>query len=349
MSVPNSPTKEISKIPIFFSQTREDSNVEINAIKSLDFNEPSLDCNEPLTICLIASGGDTVCNMISTNENTKIDIIDANPNQIYLTKLKIALMQNFSGSFIQSFLTYGCINYDEILDQMRSSHSLDLDTYHYWLGNSAFIKKGINQIGRFEQVFQSLKSDTIDVVFSHANLTQIFGENATKYSMKRSFVDHFSDVFKKYQMHYPNPKDNYFYYQILYNSYPVDGDKPLYLTNNNPIQITANFNYYHNNMLDHLLKKPNNFYHLIHLSNITDWLNPKIQSEEKWIGTLLNECGRVLKVGGKITLRRLNSDTILESYLQMDYAVNGKYHYQLKSVFDKSMFYSEVIELTKIF
>lgn len=329
--------KEISKIPIFFSQTREDPYVEINAIKTLDFNEP-------LSICLIASGGDTVCSMIMNCEDTKIDVIDANLDQIYLTKLKIALLKNFDGRFNLSFLTHGCINWREILDQLYLSHSLDSETYQYWIFNEDLIKKGVNQSGRFEQIFQSLKTNSMDLVFSYDNLTQIFGENATSYSMNRSFVDHFSDVFERYQRHYLDPKDNYFYYQILYNSYPADGDKPIYLTNNNPFCTNTKLKFNHNNMLDHLCNQPDNFYHLVHLSNITDWLYPNIQNEKKWIGTLLNECGRVLKTGGKITLRRLNSDMNLEEYLRSDY--DDKY--QLKKVFDKSMFYSEVIELTKI-
>lgn len=341
--------KEISSInttPILFAQTREDPFVEINTIKELLFKQ------KPLNICLIASAGDTLCSLIiheSKAEFAKIDAVDTNSNQIHLAKLKLALIQGFSGK-INSKILAGKKKilppknsfYVDLLDDLFNNKLIDRKTYEYWLENIALLEAGINQTGRFEKLFEICQMHHTEKYFSHDFLTSVFGENATKYSMTKTFSDHFSEVFNKYKELYANPADNYFYYQVKYGSYPINGDMPLYLTTNDIATVTYPICFYQNNMLDHLTKQNDGSYDLVHLSNITDWLAP-----DKFCD-LLDQVGRTLVTGGKATLRRLNSSTNLVDFIETVYNRSGKYKFTItKNVLDRSYFYSEVIVLTK--
>lgn len=327
--------------PIFFAQTREHSQVELDAI-----------CNKTnINICLIASGGDMLCDIASRYLSvSQIDVIDCNMNQIYLSKLKLALIQKYCGKFNIDFLTNGFKFFDKsnmlccqiMIKDLFFSNLLDSETHNYWIDNICLLEEGVNQNGRFEKLFQKLNKGPIDKYFSHQYLTKVFGENATKYSMSKSFTEHFQGILKKYQKDCPDPINNYFHYQILNNCYPKNGDLPLYLSIGEPIKINYPIIFHQDNMLDFLKKQSDSKYDLIHLSNIIDWLDPKMLCD------LLDEVGRTLIISGKATLRRLNSDTILVNFLETDYLANGKYQFKYSIGYDKSNFYSEVIVLEKI-
>ena len=357
-----SKNKISSTTPILFAQTREHAEVEIDAlnqIKSID----------PLSICLIASGGDTLCDILTNKSELKsgsIDIVDASINQINLTKLKLALIQKFDGDFCVNFLTNGFKNINpiclqenmqenieitnaqdskfyccQLLNELLDAELLNKECFEYWLTNISYLIAGVNQMGRFEILFRILKISSIEICFDHKYLTDTFGENATKYSMEKSFIEHFKDVFEKYKTLYPDPTTNYFYYQILYDCYPVAGDRPLYLSSEKPITTNFTVNYHIDHMQNHLTKQPDEKYDLLHLSNITDWLSPDI------LCGLMDDVGRVVKKNGKVTMRRLNSDTNLKKFLTTNYEYCGKYKYDIAESFDKSLFYSEVLVLTK--
>ncbi|XWV26137.1 hypothetical protein QJ857_gp0942 [Tupanvirus soda lake] len=335
----------VSNSPILFSQTREHSKVEIDALKNIV-------SQNPLAICLISSGGDTLCDIVaheSKIEISHIDVVDANINQIYLAKLKVALLKKYDGEFITEFLTNGLKKLDNHRDEclnlihnLFSEKLIDVDCYQYWLYNFNLLTSGVNQMGRFETLFRVLKLSSVNRCFNHKYLTEIFGENATKYSMNKSFVEHFEKVFDNYKQLYPDPSKNYFYYQILNDCYPTKekGDMPTYLSLNKPVVIDFDINYYLNNILDHLTKQNDSVYDLIHLSNITDWLDPKYLSE------LFNQVARTLRINGKVTVRRLNSDIVLTIFLIT--LNNNKHYFKIEEVIDKSYFYSEVLVLTKL-
>ncbi|AUL77927.3 hypothetical protein QJ856_gp0890 [Tupanvirus deep ocean] len=337
-----------SNSPILFSQTREHPKVEIDALKDII-------TQKPLSICVIASGGDTLCDIItheSKIEISNIDVVDTKLVQIFLTKLKVALLKKYDGEFITNFLTNGFKHLDQenneyecfkLLRQLNDQGFLDMDCYLYWLSNIKLLTFGVNQMGRFEILFRILKISTFERCFNHEYLTEIFGETATKYSMNKSFIEHFNKVFENYKQLYSDPSKNYFYYQTLNDCYPTkeNGDIPLYLSLDKPVVIDYDINYYLNNILDHLSTQKDSVYDLIHLSNITDWLNPTC------LGELFHQVARTLKINGKVTVRRLNSDTELKTFMNLYNKNNGKYSFRIEEAHDKSLFYSEILVLTK--
>jgi S-adenosylmethionine-diacylglycerol 3-amino-3-carboxypropyl transferase len=333
---------KINQSPIYFAQVREDPMVELNAIKEL------IPLGKPLSICLIASAGDTLCSILahpSKAEIHNIDVVDISPDQLFLTKLKLALILNYDGETVRQFLLADKMDredFDQILYEMYCNKTIDAETYKYWIKNFHLLIKGVNQSGRFELLFkEAMHSRNFDYFFSHENLTKIFGENATGYSMNKPFPEHFKGIYKTYVKLYDNSNDNYFFRQFVHDTYA--SDLPIYLKSDEPIKNDTFINYHQKSMLDHLAMASKNSYDIIHLSNITDWLNPHKFCD------LLNQVGYALKKGGKVILRRLNSDTCIEDYLKKYYSKYGIYNFSVKSgIFDKSHFYSEVIVITKI-
>ena len=352
--------EEITSTPIMFAQTREDPNVEINALKNiLELHKCNTEnYSDKLSICLIASGGDTLCSLMvdDISKNIlKIDVIDKNYHQLKLAELKLGLIQMFDGADVMLFLQnriklkdYNCKLlqkevYILILEKMLAEKIICNNVKEFWTNNLDILEKGVNQMGRFELLFKYvMEKEEFNKYFDHEFLTKVFGENATKYSMNKSFVEHFSNVLKYYRENYSNPTDNYFYYQFVNGCYDRHGDLPKYLENKSPIKINVGINFICNNLLDHLESKENSSYDFVHLSNITDWLNPNILCK------ILDELGRVLKINGRATLRRLNSDIVLSNFIINEYSTIGKYKYMLiNNIIDKSHFYSEVIIIIK--
>jgi len=341
----------VSTSQIMFAQTREDPMVEINVIENLVKNSNCID------ICLIGSGGDTVCSIIAFDkliENIgKMDIIDISFDQICLVKLKLALLQKFTGDFNMNFLTNGFQNsnsdriecYVELLDKLVACKYFNEETHQYWLNNIDMLSYGINQMGRFEILLRTAKIGGIDKCFRDKNLTEIFGKDSTKYSMSKPFAKHFTNILKTYQSSYVHPSENYFYHQMEYDCYSSvpTGDVPLYLQITQPKNIDTLINFYHMDIISHLKNQPNNCYDLIHISNIIDWI------EIEKICDLLNEIGRTLRINGKAILRRLNSDISIENIMNIFYRQNRNYSFQLETnINDRSHFYSQVVSITKI-
>ncbi|AYV85817.1 MAG: hypothetical protein Satyrvirus46_1, partial [Satyrvirus sp.] len=233
----------VSATPILFAQTREDPTVEINAINMTN-------STEKISICLISSAGDTLCSILASELKisiTKIDVIDISFDQLCLAKLKFAILRAYNGKFNTKILCQGFTNNNiNLLNDLYNHGLLDFETYMYWLKNIKILDAGVNQMGRFELVFKNLKTDSVENVFSYKNLTEIFGENATKYSMCKSFAEHFSEVLSTYKKIYPSPSMNYFYNQVVNNCYPENGDIPIYLSTTKPVSTKFPVNFYKN-------------------------------------------------------------------------------------------------------
>lgn len=340
----------VTATPIMFAQTREDPMVEINAVKSLA-------SQHPLSICLIASSGDTVCSVVahqSSAQIAKIDVVDSNFDQLCLAKLKIALLETFIKDINIKFLCSQSKKVQpslseeflrDILQVLVDRERIDTNVYDYWMGHFDILCQGVNRMGRFELLFKAVMLDEdFEKHFSHDNLTKIFGVNATKHSMNKPFAEHFANILEIYRKTYADPKENYFYHQFVNDNYSslVDADMPLYLSTKGPIKVEFPIEFYQNNMMDHLKAKADLCYDLVQLSNITDWLSPEIFCE------LLNQVGRVLRPNGKCTLRRLNSDISLEKSINEFNKNNYKYQFIMETkVFDKSHFYAEVLVISK--
>lgn len=331
---------------IMFSQVREDPMIEITAVNSIKSNT--------IRGVLIGSGGCTLLSLLTLNSPLELEIVDANPAQIYLIQLKLTVIVylgelNQILDFFQGDLSIE--KYDQITKELfrgTEFNYLSPEAIRYWQQNMNFIYAGCNQQGIFEQLFVDLIKSNFDFKsnFNRQSLIDKFGSNGVTNSINREFYDHFSEVMKKYQKLY-QPTQNYFYYQILSNRYHLN-DLPHYLTYLS--DFLANFKkhtirFHTRNLSKYLIgtehqgaetkqkrqlcDRDYNYYDFVQISNLTDWLDVKQRTE------LIDLTYKALKPNGMIIARRLNGDYILNDLL--------KEQFVLINHIDRSHFYSEVI------
>lgn len=309
-------------MPIFFSQVREDPNVELSVLNKLD--KP--DC------VIVGSGGCTLLSMLNDNIN-KIDVIDSNIEQLFLIQLKIEVICYFKNkedilNFFEGRLLKD--NYDKVLFDIK--FKLDSKCYDYWINNKEFIYNGINQNGVYELLFLDLvKSDfNFQKTFSKDNLIEKFGINAVENSNNEEFYVHFKNIFGKYLEKY-KINNNYFFHQAVMNKYNKK-NLPYYFDNiENIINNKHKINYVNMNYVD-FLNKNKNKYDLIQTSNVTDWMNQTTLNE------FIQNIKLNLKNNGFVVMRKFNGDYNLKNLLNQ----LNQFH-TIESPNDISEFYKEVI------
>ena len=178
--------EEISKHPISFFYSREDSNVEKQVLKKYLNNEKT-------DVFMICSGGEHILEMLSLGYQGHLtfDIFDVNYNQINVFKNKLTNKeQEAEGKFELLFEMFRTMYFDE-REQDRSK---------YFYHNSE----------KFDYV--------MELLFNNQNLNTIFSESATKYS-SASFSEHFKKAFLfSFQIQHQNIK-NIFHNKPLHISY----------------------------------------------------------------------------------------------------------------------------------
>jgi len=307
---------------IYFSQVREDPNVELAIINKL-FK------NQHINILMILSGGCSLFSLLNNN-NYNITCVDQNQSQLYLVYLKIAIFKYYLNDIQQILRIFQEQNNFDI---SLIKHLLSPECYNYWINNIKYIHIGLNQSGKYELLFKQLIESNYDYsLFSRNNLINIFGEIAVMYSNNISFEDHFKNIINYYQ-NYCNIDKNYYYHQIIRNKYN-ENCLPHYF--NNIIHVVNNIDnvkFVCDNFVSHLKNVQNESLHIIQTSNITDWMNIDNIIE------LFVEIKRCLTKDGVVIMRRLISDINLK-----DIIINTQMFKILGcDIVDTSYFYTEVV------
>lgn len=343
---------------IAFSQVREDPEMDLIVLESIKTqNKKAL---------MIGSGGCSVLTMLLSQDLERIDVIDANPAQIELIKLKIAALRNLT--------TKEYIDFVEGHNSLTHLEKLKHDEFYnqsFWEDSRlSQIEYGINQIGVFEQLFKELRnsfsvnpmlvlnekewSDAFNKVFDRDYLTEVFGEEAVKYSMSQEFSDHFSRVMKNAIEKYKG-NSNYFLDQIFKGKY--ESDLPVYLEEDNKAVILENIGKMNfiNQPFHDFIKQTSEQYDFIHTSNITDWLPLSMLDE------LYSDIKAHLRENGLVVSRRLNGDHSLndvvlrtlnkKSVKEIETTSSYKVRFEIEKDFDfkesdKSFFYNELVVAT---
>ena len=137
-------------------------------------------------------------------------------------------------------------------------------------------------------------------VMSMPHLVQLFGTEATQ-NPRRSFASHFAQRTRVALQRFP-ADTNPFLWQIFAGRFPP-GHRYDWLQpecgGGMPCRVTPT--YHHGRMSEVLDSLSPESVDLVHLSNILDWLSP-IQAE-----ATLASASRVLKPGGRVIIRQLNS------------------------------------------
>jgi S-adenosylmethionine-diacylglycerol 3-amino-3-carboxypropyl transferase len=353
---------------ILFSQVREDWRTEWQVLDLLQQKQQGQTV-QPLRALIVASGGCTALSLLAHPMLGHINAIDSNIAQLHLLSLRAAALESLKSQELFTLVASSSqadtsssktrLSLYEAARSCLQHHSSTALTY--WDEHTSQIALGVNGCGRFEALFRELSqafSDAnlspmtapaeaiasalwpliFDRVFERAKLATTFGEEAVRYSMDRSFSNHFATVFVA-ALSKPIWHDNYFLSQIFSEQYSAD--QPLYLQPQMQQIIVDNLHKLrttHSAFEPHLaaIAQSAERYDLIQFSNISDWM-PLTD-----LNTMLHTAKQCLRPGGALIGRRLNGDhhlaTEMAKVLEVDAAVSQDL---LKN--DRSFFYQEIV------
>ena len=320
---PASWVHQASQRPIAFAQVREDAALDQWVVKRL---------NPGSEIIMIASGGCSAAALAGMSNVSRIHIIDRNPAQIALTRLKLRLLATAEPEERLALLGHAPMPVAERrLRLARELNALNLPAEE--LGTiETLAEEGLDQAGRYEILFAKLREAlgevaeelarslelrdlveqtqrfdpstqlgraldaAFDSVFSLPNLVGLFGEAATM-NRCEPFSRHFARRTRHALATLP-ANENPYLWQMLQGRFPSGVVYP-WLSASVPARM-PDIVWTICGMAEALNSRREAF-DSIHLSNILDWLTP---DEAK---ATLDFAWQALRPAGAIFIRQLNS------------------------------------------
>jgi S-adenosylmethionine-diacylglycerol 3-amino-3-carboxypropyl transferase len=317
---------DAAALPVAFAQVREDPLLDEWVVQQLPPRSRMI---------MIASGGCTLAYLAGHANLAHIDVVDANPAQLALARVKLNLLQTANPDGRLALL--GHLQDTQAVRRMLGRTIRDvIPTIGRDLASLSpdelWIRDGLDHIGRYERVFRQLRVELHDVAsevesllrlrdpdeqagrvqpgtnlgraldqaFDRALdlpiLVRLFGEGATRNRVE-PFARHFARRTRHVLATLPAAENPYLW-QVLRGSYPPDHPAPWIaraILTHLPVLTWTQ-----SAMTDALRKSPGN-YDFVHLSNILDWLSPE---EAR---ATLDLTHAALKPGGWVLIRQLNS------------------------------------------
>lgn len=357
---PDDWTRRASSLPLAFAQVREDPRQDVELVSALPDNP---------VVVMIASGGETAV-QIARCRPVQLHLVDMNPAQLALTRLKLRLSKHASIAEAREVLGHELIEPSKRIDLLRRLLK-ELELPENTFGPIEIVADwGLDFSGRYERTFAELQHELLPIqpeisallnntdvsiasagllnprtesgevfdrafqkVMSLENLVSLFGADATQ-NPRQSFAEHFA-CRTRLSLSRSDRKQNPFLWQLLVGRFPSEAAYDwLQPDTFESSQIQSHPNLHCGRMVDVLSTFPDASVNLVHLSNILDWLSPHDAFET------LTCARRVLKSGGLVILRQLNSTLSvpdLESHLRWD-EVAGKRMVEE----DRSFFYPQI-------
>jgi S-adenosylmethionine-diacylglycerol 3-amino-3-carboxypropyl transferase len=259
-------------------------------------------------VLMVASGGCTAAALVGSQNLSSLQLVDTNPAQIALTKVKLFLLRHSSPERRMRFL-----GHRPLAPSGRESAILDiLDTLylsHDSLGSKeVWSELGLDHCGRYELLFAQLRTrlqgdlsvarrlQVFREVMKLDSLQSLFGEGATA-NRVQEFWEHFhlqTDIALKTDPHVQGP----FLSQMLRGHFTAESYDWLSMESPDSWpHITWN----EQSMFDTLREAESKTLDFVHLSNILDWLPQDLARQT------IEEATRVLRPGGLLVIRQLNS------------------------------------------
>lgn len=318
-----------SRLPLGFAQVREDAQLDLEAVQRI---------GRKARVLMVASGGCTAAALAAAGNVALLHIVDPNPAQIALTRLKLKLLSDHEPQVRRALL-----GHRPMLPAERRGHLREkLETLGLGgedLGpDDVVANEGPDFAGRYERVFLALRSalgdrlaevesllklsdpleqgrrsapDTslgvaLDAALvrtmSLPNLVRLFGEEATRNPVD-AFASHFSKRIRHVLGSLP-AADNPYLWQMLLGCFPQRVASPWLVAG--PCKSMPSLAWECDFMLGPLKRCVEKF-DFVHLSNILDWLTPERAAET------LEAAAAVLSAGGSVLVRQLNSSLDIPS------------------------------------
>ncbi len=315
-----------AKLPLAFSQVREDARLDIEVGARLPPGG---------NVMMIASGGETaVC--LARLPLGRLVLVDVNPAQLALTRCRFHLAETIPPEESMALLGHThmpAATRREKWDSIFQNLGLAPNT----LGPESMVSElGPDHCGRYEVAFAELRSllspeaigrflretdpkaasemiapgteigDTLDEAFAAAlsleNLVALYGEGATQ-NPRRPFHEHFIAQLREITARQA-PAVNPWIWQLLAGKFPPNAPVD-WLLDSSPILTEPE--YFQGTMIQALADAPERSMAFVHLSNILDWLSPEEACET------LAAAHRALRPGGFVLIRQLNSSLNIPS------------------------------------
>ena len=314
-----------AELPLAFAQVREDPRLDLELASVLPYEG---------TVVMVASGGDTaVC--LSWVPLKRLLLVDMNPAQIELARLKWHLAQTLTSREVKRLLGHLPMPAEkrsqvlqlcfeklhvpqEVLGPLDVVATLGPDHAGRYEITFAELRQALGVRG--ESVMQAVRSedsaqaaallapgtpggDALDEalasVMSLSNLVCLFGAEATQ-NPRQPFHRHFAERIRDAVSRLP-ANTNPFLWQMLVGKFPDEVSYDWIQHCHGHTTARTEPEYQRGRMKEVLESLEAESVDLVHLSNILDWL-----SIEEATATL-ESARRVLKPGGKVILRQLNS------------------------------------------
>ncbi len=326
---------EAARLPLAFAQVREDPRLDVRIALTLP---------PEATVVMIASGGETLVELARLPLR-RIHAVDVNPAQLALARVKCFLAQRETPARAAALLGHGGMPARAGIDRMSDVMArlgLSGDVFgpvEYWA------EAGLDQAGRYERCFAELRRvlppwgerfhlDELDAalarVMSLDNLVALFGMEATR-NPRQPFHRHFAWR-TRLALEREGAGRNPFLRQMYAGSF---GHGPAYDWLESSAPLGAEIVWHHGAMCCVLAELPTHSVDFVHLSNILDWLD-----ENDARSTLEAVC-RVLKPGGQVLIRQLNSTLELKP-LTPAIRWNGALGRSMEAA-DRSFFYPGIL------
>jgi S-adenosylmethionine-diacylglycerol 3-amino-3-carboxypropyl transferase len=281
---------------------------------------------------MVASGGCTAALLATLPNVSRLHLVDPNPAQIALARLKLRLIERASTQERMAVLGHAPMAAEQRGARLeRELESLDVPPTA--LGAMEIVAEvGPDHAGRYERVFAELRKklshhadelksllrlrntveqsrrvestaplgEAIDQAFdealSQANLVRLFGEAATQNRVE-PFSRHFARRTRHALATFP-AADNPYLWQVLMGRFPEGALSPWLAVPSPGRMPSVTFE---TAFMADALRNARHEYDFVHLSNILDWLDPQ-QARET-----LNLAWDALRPGGRVLIRQLNS------------------------------------------
>jgi len=318
---------DAAELPVAFAQVREDPLLDLEAIARAGGNA---------RVVMVASGGCTAAFLAGSGTVSHLLLVDPNPSQIALTRLKLHLLAHAWREERAVLLGHrsdaGTGTRGPRLAAAAEAAKVSLDE----LGPRHLITgAGPDEAGRYEQLFSHFRGElrsrgqgstvlalfgmtdleeqraavrapafstalreSCDATFDFDVLVKLFGKNATG-NARIAFAEHFRERFHT-GLSSLRAMDNPWMRSLLLGASAAAGEPPPWIAL--PLRTTLPpIDLEISRMETVLAALPPGSVDVVQLSNILDWLDPPAAV------AMLDLAARALRRGGIVIVRQLNS------------------------------------------
>jgi S-adenosylmethionine-diacylglycerol 3-amino-3-carboxypropyl transferase len=342
--------------PIAFAQVREDALIDQWVVDQVGANAKMM---------MVASGGCTAAALAASGKLSHLHLVDPNPAQIALTRLKLRLVESCFPEERIALLGHARMDAGNRARRL-AEELINLGLPADVLGPIEWIAEvGPDHAGRYEAVFAELRrillpeadeltrilnlNDPVPqaalvaphthlgrafdaafaLVMSQENLVQLFGAEATN-NRAKPFAQHFADRTRE-SLARSGAADNPYLWQVLQGRFPPKV-VPRWLAIPCCSKMPS-LEFSVARMADVLAAARCEF-DIVHLSNILDWLSPENAR------ITLELAGKVLRPGGWVVIRQLNSTLKIRDlgdWFQWEVELSDRWHAADRSYFYRAL------------